>query len=128
MPLTASVVAIPAHVGSNVDTANTVAQLPGQQLIEMLPAPLPRMLISLYEEHYGAPTAGLLVPSLADKDVTVSILLALNVLSRDQVHQCIQLCRLFVKRQSEVAILRTASVSYAFGFRALKVMLVLCSW
>lgn len=54
--LPASVVAIPAYVGSKVYTAHAVSQLLGQPSVTNIAAATPQILASLYEKHDVSPT------------------------------------------------------------------------
>ena len=51
-------------MGSKVDTAHAVSQLPRQPSVEEMTDDLPPMLTSIYNEHGVVPTDELLVPSL----------------------------------------------------------------
>ena len=57
-------VAIPAYVGFKLDTAHSVAMLPGQPSVEDMTAPLPALLHSCYDEFDVVAKEGALIPSL----------------------------------------------------------------
>ena len=121
--LPASVVAIPAFVGSKVDTSHAVFLLPGQPSITEMTACLPPMLASVYDEHDVMPTDDMLVPSLLQNpghnQKTISRALQKRRAALYWPSEEVEPCSLSVEDQTKLSRMKSITTSEALAWQTI---------